>query len=103
MEYRCRLGTATGEILEEVHVSDSEAHLRHELEQKGFCVLGMRPAGALGRVSLPGRVRRKIRIRIQIDGDGLDMAAIGSQFHTALVAIGDQSTAVGSRHRAEQH
>ena len=63
MEYRCRLGTVTGEILEELHVSDSEAHLRHELEQKGFCVLGIRPAGVLGRLSLPGRVRRKIPIR----------------------------------------
>ena len=63
MEYRCRLGTVTGEILEEVHVSDSEAHLRRELEQKGFCVLGMRPAGVLGRVSLPGHVRRKIPVR----------------------------------------
>jgi type IV pilus assembly protein PilC len=63
MEYRCRLGTVTGEILEEVHVSDSEAHLRHELEQKGFCVLGIRPAGVMGRISLPGRVRRKIPVR----------------------------------------
>ena len=63
MEYRCRLGTLTGEILEEVHVSDSEVHLRHELEQKGFCVLGIRPAGVLGRISLPGRVRRKIPVR----------------------------------------
>ena len=63
MEYRCRLGTATGEILEEVHVSDSEAHLRHELEQKGFCVLGIHPRGVLGRVSLPGRVRRTVPMR----------------------------------------
>jgi type IV pilus assembly protein PilC len=63
MEYRCRLGTATGEVLEEVHVSDSEAHLRRELEQKGFCVLGIRPSGMLGRVSLPGRVRRSIPVR----------------------------------------
>ena len=63
MEYRCRLGTATGEILEEIHVSDSEAHLRHDLEQKGFCVLGVHPRGALGRVSLPGRARRRIPMR----------------------------------------
>jgi hypothetical protein len=55
MEYRCRLGTAGGEILEETHVSDSEGHLRHELEQKGFCVLGIQPRGMLGRISLPGR------------------------------------------------
>jgi type IV pilus assembly protein PilC len=63
MEYRCRLGTTAGEILEEIHVSDSEAHLRHELEQKGFCVLGIQPRGLLGRVSLPARVRRKIPMR----------------------------------------
>jgi type IV pilus assembly protein PilC len=63
MEYRCRLGTVTGEILEEVHASDSEAHLRHELEQKGFCVLGIHPRGVLGRVSLPGRVRKKVPMR----------------------------------------
>jgi len=59
MEYRCRLGTSAGEILEELHVSDSEARLRHELEQKGYCVLGVHPRGLLGRISLPGRVRRR--------------------------------------------
>jgi type IV pilus assembly protein PilC len=63
MEYRCRLGTATGEILEEIHVSDSEAHLRHELEQKGFCVLGVHPRSVLGRVSLPGGTRKKVPVR----------------------------------------
>jgi type IV pilus assembly protein PilC len=63
MEFRCRLGTAAGEILEEIHVSDSEAHLRHELEQKGFCVLGIQARGLLGRVALPGRVRRKVPMR----------------------------------------
>jgi type IV pilus assembly protein PilC len=63
MEYRCRLGTATGEILEEVHVSDSVAHLRHELEQKGFCVLGIHPRSVLGRVSLPGWTRKTVPMR----------------------------------------
>ncbi len=63
MEYRCRLGTSAGEILEEIHVSDSESHLRHELEQKGYCVLGVHPRGLLGRVSLPGRVRRNVPMR----------------------------------------
>ena len=63
MEYRCRLGTAGGEILEETHVSDSEGHLRHELEQKGYCVLGIQAKGMLGRISLPGRVRRKVPMR----------------------------------------
>ena len=63
MEYRCRLGTPAGEILEEIHVSDSEAHLRHQFEQKGLCVLGIQPRGLLGHVSLPARVRRKIPMR----------------------------------------
>ncbi|HPK71005.1 MAG TPA: type II secretion system F family protein [Vicinamibacterales bacterium] len=63
MEYRCRLGAPTGQILEEVHVSDSESALRHELEQKGFCVLAMRPKGALGRVALPIRARRRVPMR----------------------------------------
>lgn len=63
MEYRCRLGTPSGVILEEMHVSDSEAHLRHELEQKGFCVLALRPRGLLGRVAVPAMARRKIPMR----------------------------------------
>jgi type IV pilus assembly protein PilC len=63
MEYRCRLGTTTGEILEEIHVSDSEAHLRHELEQKGFCVLGMQPRGLVGRLAPRAPTRRKIPMR----------------------------------------
>jgi type IV pilus assembly protein PilC len=63
MEYRCRFATAAGEILEETHVSDSEAHLRHELEQKGFCVLGIHPRGILGRISLPGRMRKRVPVR----------------------------------------
>ena len=63
MEYRCRLGTPTGQILEEVHASDSEAHLRHELEQKGFCVLALQPRGLLGRVALPVRARRRVPTR----------------------------------------
>jgi type IV pilus assembly protein PilC len=63
MEYRCRLGTTSGEILEETHVSDSAIHLRHELEQKGFCVLSLQPKGVFGRVALPTQVRRKVPTR----------------------------------------
>jgi type IV pilus assembly protein PilC len=63
MEFRCRLATVNGEILEEVHVSDSALHLRHELEQKGFCVLALQPKGLLGRVTLPTQVRRRVPTR----------------------------------------
>jgi type IV pilus assembly protein PilC len=51
MEFRCRLGTPTGEIVEGVYVAQSESHLRRELEDKGLHVLALRPRGGL---SLPG-------------------------------------------------
>jgi type IV pilus assembly protein PilC len=59
MEYRCRLGTPTGQIVEEVHVSESEDRLRHELEQRGFCVLGVQPRGLTGRITLPAFAGRR--------------------------------------------
>ncbi len=48
MEFRCRLGTVTGEVVEGVYVAQSEAHLRRELEEKGLHVLALRPRGSLG-------------------------------------------------------
>ena len=51
MEYRCRIGTPTGEIREEVVVAESELRLRRELEDRGLVLLGARPVAAL---ALPG-------------------------------------------------
>jgi type IV pilus assembly protein PilC len=64
MEFRCRLGTPNGEIVEGVYVAQSEAHLRRELEDKGLHVLALRPRGGL---SLPGLSlgRRKAKIARQ--------------------------------------
>ena len=61
MEYRCRLGTPGGDIIEGVYVADSEARLRREFEEKGLYVLGMQAAGrrALGGVHLPSMPHRK--------------------------------------------
>ncbi len=63
MEFRCRLGTAGGEIIEGIYAADSEARLRRELEEKGLYVLGIRRAGglALGRIPLPTRARVSTR------------------------------------------
>jgi type IV pilus assembly protein PilC len=60
MEFRCRLGTPSGEIVEGVFVAQSEAHLRRELEDKGLHVLALRPRG----IGLPGLSlgRRKPKI-----------------------------------------
>jgi len=61
MEFRCRLGTAGGEIIEGVYVADSEVHLRHELEEKGLFVLSLQRRGMLPGVGLSRGSRRRIR------------------------------------------
>jgi type IV pilus assembly protein PilC len=58
MEFRCRLGTATGQVIEGVYVAPSEAHLRRELEDKGLHVLALAPRGVVRGLSLG---RRKVR------------------------------------------
>jgi type IV pilus assembly protein PilC len=60
MEFRCRLGTAGGEIIEGVYVADSEAHLRRELEDKGLFVLSLQRRGVLPAVGLSRGSRRRI-------------------------------------------
>ena len=59
MEFRCRLGTPGGEIIEGVYVADSEARLRREFEEKGLYVLAIQRAGrlAVGGLALPRRSR----------------------------------------------
>jgi type IV pilus assembly protein PilC len=59
MEFRCRLGTPGGEIIEGVYVAESEDRLRREFEEKGLYVLAIHRAGrlALGSLSLPSRSR----------------------------------------------
>ena len=63
MEFRCRLGTPGGEIIEGIYVSDSENQLRREFEEKGLFVLGIQRAGALGLGGLGLPRRRKIATR----------------------------------------
>src|SRR5580765_5910848 len=57
MEFRCRLASSSGEIVEGVYIADNEARLRHELEEKGLYVLSLRPKGAVGGLAfrLPSR------------------------------------------------
>ena len=45
MEFRCRLGTPGGEIIEGIYAAESEARLRQEFEEKGLYVLGIQRAG----------------------------------------------------------
>jgi len=64
MEFSCRLGTENGEVIEEVHVAESESRLRQELEAKGLYILSLSRRGAFG---LPGlltlRRRRRLKTR----------------------------------------
>ena len=57
MEFRCRLGTAAGEIVEGVYVADSEDRLRRELEEKGLFILSLQRRAALS-LSLGARRQR---------------------------------------------
>ena len=63
MEFRCRLGTPGGEIVEGVYAAESEARLRREFEEKGLYVLAIQRAGraALGSFKLPTRTRISTR------------------------------------------
>jgi type IV pilus assembly protein PilC len=63
LEFRCRLGTPGGEIVEGVYVAESEARLRREFEEKGLYVLAIQRAGraALGSFKLPTRSRISTR------------------------------------------
>lgn len=58
MEFRCRLVTAAGEIVEGTYAAESEARLRHDFETQGLHVLSLRKRLALTGGLLPKR--RKI-------------------------------------------
>jgi len=61
MEFRCRLGTPGGEILEGVYVADSEDRLRRELEDKGLYILSLqRRTGLQTAIRLGGGRRGRI-------------------------------------------
>jgi len=60
MEFRCRVATAGGEIVESVYVADSEVHLRRELEVKGLFVLSLHRRGVLPGFGFSRTPRRRI-------------------------------------------
>jgi type IV pilus assembly protein PilC len=57
MEFRCRLGTTGGEVIEGVYIADSEARLRRDFEEKGLFVLSLQSRAGLAGLSFsPKRV-----------------------------------------------
>ena len=57
MEFRCRLASVSGEVVEGVYVAENEARLRLELEEKGLFVLSLQQKGVFRGMSfrLPAR------------------------------------------------
>ena len=52
MEFRCRLASPSGEIVEGVYAAETEARLRHELDEKGLYVLSLQPKGSVAGLSV---------------------------------------------------
>ena len=63
MEFRCRLASPNGEIVEGIYVADSEARLRHELEEKGLLVLALQPKHSVAGMSLRLPQRQGVNTR----------------------------------------
>ena len=63
MEFRCRLASPNGEIVEGVYIAESEARLRHELEEKGLFVLSLQPRHAIAGISLQLPQRKGVATR----------------------------------------
>lgn len=63
-EFRCRLGTPTGEILERDYSADSAEALRHDLERQDYLVLKIRRRSAMA-ASFAGMRRARKGVKIQ--------------------------------------
>ncbi len=63
MEFRCRLASANGQVVEGVYTAESEARLRHELEEKGLFVLSLQPKNAIAGISLRLPERKGVNSR----------------------------------------
>ncbi len=63
MEFRCRLASANGEIVEGIYVAENEARLRQDLDDKGLFVLSLRPKQALAGVSIQLPQRQSLSTR----------------------------------------
>lgn len=58
MEFRCRLGTPSGKIVDGLYEAEGEAQLRRRLEHEGLLVLSLRRRASVGGATLQLRPRR---------------------------------------------
>jgi len=61
MQFRCKVATAAGQVIQATYAADNEQGLRHDLETKGLYLLSMQPVGGIGvgrfALHLPSRKR----------------------------------------------
>jgi len=55
MDFVCKVGTPSGEVVERVFAATDEASLRADLEQQGFYLFGIRRGLQLGALGLRRR------------------------------------------------
>jgi type IV pilus assembly protein PilC len=63
VEFRCRIASPNGEIVEGVYIAETATKLRRELEEKGLYVLSMQAKGTVGGISLPLPGSRRVSTR----------------------------------------
>jgi type IV pilus assembly protein PilC len=63
MQFRCRLASPSGEIVEGVYTADTETRLRHELEEKGLFVLSLQPKNAIAGMAIRLPQRHRVNTR----------------------------------------
>ena len=63
MEFHCRLGSPSGEIVEGVYIAEDEAKLRQQLKEKGLYVLSLQRKGTFGSLGLSLPQRRRVKAR----------------------------------------
>ncbi len=63
MEFRCRLASPNGQVVEGVYAAEDEARLRHELEEKGLYVLSLQPKGTIAGLSIRLPQRHSVNMR----------------------------------------
>ena len=63
MEFRCRIGSASGQIKEAVYVADTEAQLRSEFEEQGLFLLSLQRRKPFSISGLQKRRSKRLRTR----------------------------------------
>ena len=63
MDFQCRLGASTGEILEGVYSAENEAQLRKKFEESGLYILSLRRKGVFRSFELSQLKPSRLKFR----------------------------------------